>query len=536
MKKLLALTLLILSLGAFAQERFALVIGNADYQISPLANALNDAQDIALALEDLDFKVTLVENADRRTMRDAIYNFGKKLNKDTVGLFYYSGHAVQYHGENYLIPINAMSSIKELRHLDDEAVKSRYASTEMSARESQLNFIFLDACRNNPLPAESRGITQGLAKSQSAEGTLIAYSTSPGRTAKDGIGRNSPYTKSLLKQIYTPNQPIELMLKDVKNAVSNDTNGEQLPWYESSITGNFCFKTTSDGCAKNVITVIDNPYLEGLYDLDVVDLSNGDNYVGQIKDNLMHGKGLITYKSGIKYQGEFINGKRHGEGTITQLNGNHYEGNFIDDKRHGKGIFRWINGATMETEWIQDNRIYSPKPNFEGGRHNILFQYKGLGLYTYKTGAYYKGQFKGGLFNGYGTYVGEQGSIYKGQFENGLQTGNGTLLIINGDRYEGSFINGSLNGQGTYSRLDGQSYFGEFTNDNFHGQGVLTKTNVILEGQFKDGELHGLGSETFKNGSSYTGSFLNGLKHGKGTWVNSEGESSEVFHSNGKLI
>ena len=161
MKKLLALALLILSLGAFAQERFALVIGNADYQISPLANALNDAQDIALALEDLDFKVTLVENADRRTMRDAIYNFGKKLNKDTVGLFYYSGHAVQYHGENYLIPINAMSSIKELRHLDDEAVKSRYASTEMSARESQLNFIFLDACRNNPLPAESRGITQG---------------------------------------------------------------------------------------------------------------------------------------------------------------------------------------------------------------------------------------------------------------------------------------------------------------------------------------------------------------------------------------
>ena len=104
-----------------------------------------------------------------------------------------------------------------------------YVSNEMSARQSQLNFIFLDACRDNPLPAESRGITQGLAKSQNAEGTLIAYSTSPGRTAEDGIGRNSPYTKNLLKFINTPNQPIELMLKEVKTAVSNDTNGDQLP-------------------------------------------------------------------------------------------------------------------------------------------------------------------------------------------------------------------------------------------------------------------------------------------------------------------
>ena len=487
-KNLLAFTLLSLSLSIFAQERFALVIGNADYQISPLANALNDAQDIALALENLDFKVTLVENADRRTMREAIYNFGEKLNKDTVGLFYYSGHAVQYRGENYLIPINAISSIKKRRHLDDEAVKSRYVSTEMTARESQLNFIFLDACRNNPLPAESRGITQGLANSQNAEGTLIAYSTSPGRTAEDGEGRNSPYTKNLLKQIYTPNQPIELMLKDVKNAVSIDTNGEQLPWYESSITGNFCFKTTSDGCAKSVVTVIDNPYLKGLYDLDVVDLSNGDNYVGQIKDGLMHGKGLITYKSGIKYQGEFINGKRHGEGTITQLNGNHYEGNFIDDKRHGKGIFRWINGAIMETEWIQGNRIYNPKATYKGSR-SITLKYNGLGTYTFKSGAYYKGEFKDGLFNGYGTFVGEQGSIYKGQFENGLQTGIGTLLIINGARYEGSFVNGSLNGQGAYSTLDGQSYFGEFLNDKFHGQGVLTINGVVKEGQFEDGKL-----------------------------------------------
>ena len=80
MKKLLTIALLFLSLSTFAQERIALIIGNAEYQVSALKNALNDAQDITKALEELDFKVTLVENADKRTMKDAIYEFSEKLN------------------------------------------------------------------------------------------------------------------------------------------------------------------------------------------------------------------------------------------------------------------------------------------------------------------------------------------------------------------------------------------------------------------------------------------------------------------------
>ena len=535
MTKLLTLCLLLFSLSALSEEKIALVIGNADYKVGVLKNALNDAQDITEALEKLNFKVTLVENANKRVMKDAIYDFSEKLNKDTVGLFYYAGHAVQYRGENYLIPINALPEIKKLRHLEDEAVRSGIVSKEMELSESQLNFIFLDACRDNPLPAESRGITQGLAKSQNAEGILIAYSTSPGRTSEDGIGRNSPYTKNLLKQIYTPNQPIELMLKEVKNGVSKDTNGTQLPWYESSITGNFCFITTNDNCADSIVTIIDNLYFDGLYDLEAIDLDNGENYIGQVKDGEFNGKGILTYKNGAKYQGEFANGKKHGEGVITQPNGNYFKGNFVNGERHGKGTFTWINGATMMTEWIQDNRVFSAKDTYEGS-YGFNLKPSGLGLYTFTSGAYYKGQFKDGLFNGYGTHVGPKGTLYIGQFKNGLQTGNGTFLLVNGDRYQGDFVDGSLTGEGTYSSFSGDTYFGSFINDSFHGEGVLTKKDVVLKGQFEDGKLHGLGSETLTNGNSYTGSFINGLKHGKGTWVNSEGENYEVFHSNGKLI
>ena len=491
-KRLLTLTLLTLSLGTLAQDRIALVIGNADYKVSALKNALNDAEDIAQSLKELDFKVTLVKNANKRDMKDAIYEFSSKLSDDTVGLFYYAGHAIQHHGENYLIPINALPSIKELRHLEDEAVRSGIVSREMSVSQSQLNFIFLDACRDNPLPAESRGINQGLARSQNAEGSLIAYSTSPGRTAEDGIGRNSPYTKNLLKYINTPNQPIELMLKEVKDGVSKDTDGNQLPWYESSITGNFCFNTVNNGCAESTVTVIDNPYFEGLYNLEVVNLENGDHYVGQVKDGKFNGKGILTYKTGAKYQGEFLNGNRHGSGTITQLNGNSFEGNFINDKKHGKGTLKWVSGSYIETDWEFGKRVYPEDSTYVSLDGDI---------YT----------------EGYGIYVGTDNSHYKGEFKDGWITGKGVYTQFDGTRFEGNFIKGELSGPGAKITVGGDRIESEFINSVPNGPGKLYYANGgYFEGNFEMGYLNGEGSMEYFDGTRYEGNFANALANGKG--------------------
>ena len=507
LKHLLTLALLTLSLGAFAQDRIALVIGNSEYQVSPLKNALNDAEDIAQSLQELDFKVTLVKNASKRAMKDAIYEFSSKLGDDTVGLFYYAGHAVQYHGENYLIPINALSSIKELRHLEDEAVRSGIVSREMSVSQSQLNFIFLDACRDNPLPAESRGIVQGLAKSQNAEGSLIAYSTSPGRTAEDGTGRNSPYTKNLLKYINTPNQPIELMLKEVKNAVSKDTNGVQLPWYESSITGNFCFNTVNDGCAESTVTVIDNPYFEGLYDLEVINLENGDHYVGQVKDGKFNGKGILTYKTGAKYQGEFLNGKRNGSGTITQLNGNSFEGNFIADKRHGKGTLRWVSGSYIETDWELGKRVYPEEATYSSLDGDIYS--KGFGIYKGTDNSHYIGEFQDGFINGKGVFTDYAGYRFEGKFIKGLLNGIGVKIDVTGDYIEAEFINGTPNGLGKYFFANGGYYEGEFLNGYMTGQGRIEYFDgTYYEGEVQNGMPNGQGEMFFADGSNFIGEVL----------------------------
>ena len=76
-----------------AQEnRIALVIGNGAYKSAPLVNPVNDANDMAAALEKCNFKVMKSINVKRKEMRRAIRMFGEEINKGAVGLFYYAGH------------------------------------------------------------------------------------------------------------------------------------------------------------------------------------------------------------------------------------------------------------------------------------------------------------------------------------------------------------------------------------------------------------------------------------------------------------
>ena len=102
----MALLYLAIPLTTHAITRVALVIGNSDYTASLLKNPENDADDITEWLTSLGFDVELVKNADKRQMIDSIRAFNAKLRNDgTIGLFFYTGHAVDVNGINYLIPL-----------------------------------------------------------------------------------------------------------------------------------------------------------------------------------------------------------------------------------------------------------------------------------------------------------------------------------------------------------------------------------------------------------------------------------------------
>jgi uncharacterized caspase-like protein len=74
--------MLCLAPNALAQERLALVIGNAAYQSGwDLRNPVNDAKDLAKVLRQLGFKVIFKQNLNLREMKDAINQFGQQLAK-----------------------------------------------------------------------------------------------------------------------------------------------------------------------------------------------------------------------------------------------------------------------------------------------------------------------------------------------------------------------------------------------------------------------------------------------------------------------
>ena len=239
---LISALLLALNLSA-AVERHALVIGNANYQSSPLRNPLNDARDMAAALKGLGFQVHSLLDADAGQMEQAILDFGDRLRTGGVGLFYYAGHGVQAQGSNYLIPLQANIS-REIQ-LKRKAIDAGLVLDAMGAANNGLNIVILDACRDNPYENSFRNTTRGLARMDSPKGSLIAYATAPGDVAADGDGRNGVFTKHLLEQMQKPGVQVEQVFKQVTQAVHAETRQRQTPFMTSSLLGDFYFKPAS---------------------------------------------------------------------------------------------------------------------------------------------------------------------------------------------------------------------------------------------------------------------------------------------------
>lgn len=256
---LLFLSIPVLMAGsAFAENRVALVIGNADYeQVGGLENPVRDANAMATLLEDVGFDVVKGIDLDRAGMQKTLNIFSERLNTADVALFYYAGHGVQVDGENYLIPVDAQ--IENETDLAFATVPLGLIEEQMS-KVPRVKLLLLDACRDNPFKAEltrgmapSRALTMpdGLAAvdlSDDVGGTFIAFATDPGSYASDGQGtQHAPFTQALLDHMGRPGMELHAMMIDVRAQVWQHTDETQRPWSNSSLTGKFYFNRGEPG-------------------------------------------------------------------------------------------------------------------------------------------------------------------------------------------------------------------------------------------------------------------------------------------------
>jgi len=177
----------------------------------------------------------LRENLGVSTFRSVIREFARRADaEDGVALFYYAGHAVSMDGRNYLLPV-------DIRPTDEEAIRDDSIDVDdavmrrLEQSKKQVRLVILDSCRDNPFrSARTRSLRPGLAEMDKGEGSLIAFSTAPGRLAEDGEGQNSLFTGFLVAELRRGND-IESVFQSVRFAVADATNRRQVPWVNTSL-------------------------------------------------------------------------------------------------------------------------------------------------------------------------------------------------------------------------------------------------------------------------------------------------------------
>lgn len=242
------LIVLLPSVVQAAEKRVALVIGNASYQTAAvLQNTLNDAEAMSSALKSVGFEVLDGRNLHKDGMGKMLGQFAKMLQGADAGLVYYSGHGLQFEGQNYLISIDSQVEDEfslrfEATRLEDVIATLQYTSG--------VKILVLDACRNNPfvtrlaLKSGARDIAvRGLAPIKRTHGMLIAYATQANDVASDGSGKNSPFTEALAREITRPGEEITTVFRNVQTHVYKATDGRQLPELSISLLGDFYFST-----------------------------------------------------------------------------------------------------------------------------------------------------------------------------------------------------------------------------------------------------------------------------------------------------
>lgn len=208
---------------AQGNQRVALLIGNASYTVGRLTNPPNDVREMQTALQAVGFKVQIVLNANQNQMKRAVRDFGAQAQGADVAFLYYSGHAAQARGENYLIPVQA--SIDKESDYEVEAVSANTIMAQIVGARPKAAIVVLDACRDNPLAATTKSASKGLGRMDAPTGTMIAFATAPNNTASD----NGLYAQTLARQIRTPGLELLDVFRRTSAEVKRSSNNTQEP-------------------------------------------------------------------------------------------------------------------------------------------------------------------------------------------------------------------------------------------------------------------------------------------------------------------
>ena len=260
---IVAAFLLCAAAPADAARRAALVIGIDEYdEVPDLAKAVGDASAMAAKLRELGFAVTELENADRRTLNQAISTFAATLAEGDTAFVHFSGHGVEIDGDNYLLPADVPKPASGQKNfVKSEAIAMSSLIERIAEGGARTRVFVIDACRDNPFEqagVRAVGNTRGLARVEAPAGTFIMYSAGYRQLALDRLGEDdsqptSVYTRTLLKHLGAPGRAIDDVAQDVRAEVqklAQSIGHQQRPAYYDELSARLVLVEAGDASGE----------------------------------------------------------------------------------------------------------------------------------------------------------------------------------------------------------------------------------------------------------------------------------------------
>ncbi len=179
----------------------ALVIGNSAYQKAPRARSAEvDAREVAAALVDGGYDVTLGIDLDRRGMRRALSRFDRKIAGADKVVIYFSGHAIRSGGVTYLAPVDQQNASLTQVMMDGVPLD---LVLRLARKRPGRTVVFIDA-------AQLKGFTPnafsepGLSSIDPGEGVLVVSAAAPGRAVRRRGGRSSRFARGVVREFLSP--------------------------------------------------------------------------------------------------------------------------------------------------------------------------------------------------------------------------------------------------------------------------------------------------------------------------------------------
>jgi hypothetical protein len=234
--------------------------------------------------------------------------------------------------------------------------------------------------------------------------------------------------------------------------------------------------------------------------------------------------------------GNFHKGRLIGIVTIRYTDGSFYEGPYVGEE--WIDVMGAVNPAGRAPNHfgvftLSDKRVFEGK-NVDNhfDPHNLQQNYK----VRLPDGEVYDGMFSDEQYHGIGIYYFKDGSVYEGEWFRGMRFGHGQYRSCEGWTYEGFFDSNRRHGQGAINWTDGSFYIGEWYFEKITGKGVyVSRLRDVYRGDILDGIFHGFGELIYTSGARYVGGFCKGKKEGKGIYTDVSGNEYYGIFSNDEL-